>query len=143
MIYTRDVQLYELDQMGIVHHSNYIRYLEEARLYAMKAQGYGYEKIISMGLASPVMSLSATYLKSATYPDQLNITIRLLAYDGVRFRFAYDIHNQKGDKCFAGETSHCLIGKSGLPVRIPRQYPEVDQLMRTWLEKDLAETGNS
>ncbi|MBR2288958.1 MAG: acyl-CoA thioesterase [Clostridia bacterium] len=138
MIYTRPVQLYEMDGMGIVHHAQYLHYLEEARLFAMKEKGYGYERLLEMGLASPVMNVSAEYRKTSAYPDILKVDIRLTEYNGVTFRFAYVITNGAGDTVFTGETRHCLIGASGLPERIPRRLPEVDSLMRTWLAEDTA-----
>ena len=45
--YQRKVQYYETDQMGIVHHSNYIRWFEEARIDLMEQMGLGYEKMES------------------------------------------------------------------------------------------------
>ena len=136
MVYTRPVYTYELDGMGIVHHANYIRYFEEARLDAMRRLGYGYERLTAMETASPVMALSVQYLHPAVYPDVLSIEIRLLAYDGVRFRFGYTVVNQDGVKLLTGETAHCLTGKSGLPIRIPRQLPEVHTFLKEWLARD-------
>lgn len=136
MIYTRPVHFYELDQMGIVHHANYIHYLEEARLDAMKKLGFGYERLMEAGLASPVMELSCDYLQPARYPDILDVEIVLKEYDGVRFRFAYTIQKQPDSTpvCRA-ETQHCLIGSSGLPVRIRSRYPEIHELLLQWLEE--------
>ena len=39
--YKHLVQYYETDQMGIVHHSNYIRWFEEARSYILEENGFG------------------------------------------------------------------------------------------------------
>jgi len=47
MIYKRKVQFYETDAQGVVHHSNYPRYFEEARGYYLEKIGYPYEKIRS------------------------------------------------------------------------------------------------
>lgn len=41
--YQHKVQYYETDQMGIVHHSNYIRWFEEARTDYMEKMGMGYD----------------------------------------------------------------------------------------------------
>ena len=85
MMYTRSVHFYEIDQMEIVHHSRYILYFEEARLDAMQQLGFGYERLMEMGLASPVTGISCEYIQPARYPDVLDIQILLREYDGVRF----------------------------------------------------------
>lgn len=136
MIYERPVYFYEMDQMRIVHHANYIHYLEEARLHAMQELGFGYDRLIAMGLASPVMGLEMTYLHPASYPDVLAISVLLCEYDGVRFTFSYAIrHRDTGVLLARGETRHCLIASSGLPVRVRTKYPELHALMLRWLEE--------
>ena len=57
--YQHQVQYYETDQMGIAHHSNYIRWFEEARSYILTEIGMGYEKMEEIGIISPVLSVSA------------------------------------------------------------------------------------
>ena len=51
--YTHKVQYYETDQMGIVHHSNYIRWFEEARTDFMEQMGLGYEQMEERGIVGP------------------------------------------------------------------------------------------
>ena len=43
--YIHKVQYYETDKMGITHHSNYIRWMEEARVDFMEQIGWGYDKM--------------------------------------------------------------------------------------------------
>ena len=47
--YERRVQYYETDKMGIVHHSNYIRWFEEARTALMEEGGFGYDRMEALG----------------------------------------------------------------------------------------------
>ena len=56
--YLRTVNYYETDKMGVVHHSNYIRYFEEARTYFMEQVGYPYERLEREGIMSPVIGIS-------------------------------------------------------------------------------------
>ncbi len=140
VLYSRPVYYYEMDQMGIVHHANYIHYFEEARLEGMRQLGLGYEQLIEMGLASPVMQLSCEYMHPSRYPDTLEINLLLNEYDGVRFRFAYEVRRQSDQQLLArGETLHCLISSSGIPVRIWTRFPEIHQLMLRWLEESQTE----
>ena len=57
--YIRKVKYYETDKMGITHHSNYIRWMEEARMDFIKSLGYGMKRLESEGVMSPVVSLNA------------------------------------------------------------------------------------
>ena len=66
MIYEHKVQYYETDQMKIVHHSNYIRWFEEARTAWMEEGGFGYAKMEEAGIISPVLEVDAKY-KSMTH----------------------------------------------------------------------------
>ena len=43
--YTHKVNYYETDKMGITHHSNYIRWMEEARIDFLESIGFGYDKL--------------------------------------------------------------------------------------------------
>ena len=57
--YRRRAQYYETDQMAIVHHTNYIRWFEEARIDWMRQQGYGCRELEAQGLIIPVVDASA------------------------------------------------------------------------------------
>ena len=55
------VQYYETDGMGIVHHSNYIRWFEEARVDLLEQLGFGYDRIEEAGYSGPVLEVSCQY----------------------------------------------------------------------------------
>ena len=61
------VQYYETDQMGVVHHSNYIRWFEEARAEWMEAVGLPYARLEAEGIASPVLSVACAYRRPVRY----------------------------------------------------------------------------
>ena len=71
--YKHLVQYYETDQMGIVHHSNYIRWFEEARSYILEENGFGYKKMEELGIISPVLSVNARYKSMTHYYDTVII----------------------------------------------------------------------
>ena len=56
--YEHRTQYYETDQMGIIHHSNYIRWFEEARTDLMRQMGIGYDEMEGQGIISPVLSVT-------------------------------------------------------------------------------------
>lgn len=64
-MYRHVVQYYETDRMGITHHSNYVRWMEEARIHFLDQIGWDYAKLEEMGLVSPVVSVSCRYRTGA------------------------------------------------------------------------------
>ena len=59
--YRHQAQYYETDQMGIVHHSNYIRWMEEARIDFMKQAGLSYRKMEALEIIIPVLEVQCVY----------------------------------------------------------------------------------
>ena len=59
--YEHTAQYYETDQMGIIHHSNYIRWMEEARMDLMDQMGFSYKAMEEMEIISPVLSVNCEY----------------------------------------------------------------------------------
>ena len=74
------VYYYETDRMGIVHHSNYIRWFEEARLDWMKQIGWDYKTIEDDNIIIPVLSVSAEYKTMSRYGDNIVIYVKLAEY---------------------------------------------------------------
>lgn len=129
--YQRDVMYYETDRMGIVHHANYLHYLEEARLYFLERNGLSYDRLEKLGVLSPVVSLSVDYRKSLTYGDGFLVKTSLSSYGGLRFSFRYEIFDAKsGNLVLTGTSQHCFIDKDGHPLALFRKYPELDKTLR-------------
>ena len=99
-IYDRSINYYETDQMGIVHHSNYIRYFEEARLDMMEQVGLSYTAMEEHGLIIPVLSVACEYIKPVLFGEKVQIHTRLVKFDGIKMQFVYEIYwesfEQKG-----------------------------------------------
>ena len=72
--YKHTVQYYETDRMGITHHSNYIRWMEETRVYCLKELGWSYERLEEEGIVSPVTAISCNYKASTTFADEVEST---------------------------------------------------------------------
>ena len=64
---TLAVPFSETDRMGITHHSNYVRWMEEARTFFLREIGWPYEKIEEEGIISPVTSISCDYKATSTF----------------------------------------------------------------------------
>ena len=67
-VYRRKAQYHETDQMGIIHHSNYVKWMEEARIDFMKEMGFGYGEVENRGIVSPVAGVVTASLKISAFP---------------------------------------------------------------------------
>ena len=74
--YIHHVKYYECDRMGIVHHSNYARFMEEARCDLLEQLGYPFNKMEEEGIVSPVVCLQIDFKKPTTFPDAIEIEVR-------------------------------------------------------------------
>ena len=121
--YLHKVNYYETDKMGITHHSNYIRYMEEARVDFLDQLGWSFIKLEEEGMASPVMSVEGVYKKSTTFPDTIEIMVGIEKLSAAKLTFSYEF-KCKGEVVFLGKSTHCFLDSKGMPVLIERKYPE-------------------
>ena len=128
--YRHTVQYYETDKMGITHHSNYIRWMEEARVDFLSQIGWGYEKLEAEGIISPVTGLSCKYRASTTFPDEVTVVVTVAELKGPVLKFQYVMTNQKGKNVFEGHSEHCFLDKNGRIVRLNKQYPALYELLQ-------------
>lgn len=128
--YVHKVNYYETDKMGITHHSNYIRWMEEARIDFLSQNNYSYERIEKEGMISPVLAVDCRYLHSTTFADEIMIEVCVKEFKGVRLILGYTM-KKKGDDTviFQGTTEHCFLGADGKPVRMKKEFPELFQLL--------------
>ena len=78
--YRHLVQYYETDRMGITHHSNYILFMEEARVDLMDQMGYGFERMEADGVVSPVTAIECNYKHSTTFQDEIEIEVQMIEF---------------------------------------------------------------
>ena len=122
--YLHKVQYYETDGMQIVHHSNYIRYFEEARMDFLEKIGISFIEIEKMGFAVPVTSVTADYKGMTRYGETIAICVRFESFSGVRFSFTYQVYDAVSkDLRATGKTEHCYL-KDDKPVHMKRIWPE-------------------
>ncbi len=122
--YRHKIQYYETDCMQIVHHSNYIRFFEEARIDFLEQIGVNYVDIEKMGYIIPVLAVSAEYKSMATYGETVAITVKFEEFNGIRFAFTYKVIDlATGALRATGKTGHCFL-KEGKPVNLKRALPE-------------------
>lgn len=134
--YIHKVHYYETDQMGITHHSNYIRWMEEARVAFLEETGWGYERMETEGIFSPVIHIDCDYKKTTTFPDEIAIETVIEEYNGVRLKIQYTMKDRKtGEIRAEGRSAHCFLDREGKPVRMKKSFPELDRLLRERAEE--------
>ncbi|MBO7408566.1 MAG: acyl-CoA thioesterase [Paludibacteraceae bacterium] len=130
--YRHIVNYYECDRMGITHHSNYVRFMEEARIDWMDQLGYGFERMEAEGVVSPVMAVALQYKNTTTFKDAIDITLKVEEMSALKMSFAYTM--KVGDKVVCTATStHCFI-ENNRPVAIEKRFPELYKKIRETIE---------
>lgn len=128
------VHYYETDKMGIVHHSNYIRWMEDARVDLMEQIGYGYERFEHDGLQSPVLGYSCKIKESTKFSEVITVDARIVRYNGVRIIFEYTITKENGHIAATGQTEHCFIDADGKVVMMRKANPKLHELILKYRE---------
>ncbi|MDE6593645.1 MAG: acyl-CoA thioesterase [Oscillospiraceae bacterium] len=123
--FTRKVFYYETDKMGIVHHSNYIRWFEEARVYALDMAGLPFENVEAMGVLSPVLSAECVYKLPFRFNERFFIKALIDEFGGARFSVTYNVFGEDGVTRVTGKTSHCFVDENMRPLRIKKTHPNI------------------
>jgi len=116
-LYKRRVQFYETDAQGFVHHSNYLRYLEEARGEFLRSLRIPYSKLRDEGYEVVLLEVCCQFKKPLFYDEEFLIELSLSHMDRFTFVFEYKITTKEEIKAFA-HTKHCFLKNSKI-VSIP------------------------
>lgn len=134
--YIHKVHYYETDKMGVTHHSNYIRWMEEARVDFLNQTGWGYARVEEEGMISPVISVDGKFKETTTFDDVIQVEVKVKEFKGVRLVLEYEMKNVKNDHVvFTGVSEHCFLDRQGSPVRLKRQFPEFYQMLTDMVEQ--------
>lgn len=124
-MYKHKVQYYETDMMGITHHSNYVRWMEEARTSYLETLGWPYARMEKEGLISPTISIECKYKKTTTYDDVVEITPVIEEFKGIKIRLKYIMTNDKNEVVCEAKSEHCFVDRDGKPVAIKKVRPDL------------------
>lgn len=129
--YFRKINYYETDKMGITHHSNYIRFMEEARIHFLEQIGCSYDKWEKDGIISPVIGIECEYKRPTTFGDELQIQVEIAEYKLLKLSVSYTMVNTKTEEIVCkGKSHHCFVNAEGRPIALSRQFPEYDELLK-------------
>lgn len=139
-IYQRKVFYYETDQMGIVHHSNYIRWFEEARIDYMAQMGIGYDVMEDEGIVSPVLSVEASYLRMLHFGDSVTIETWIKEYNGIKLTIGYEVISDKSGKVHCkGTSKHCFLDGTGRPLSLKQSSPKFHEMFMREYQRQKAQ----
>ena len=134
-IYERKAHYHETDQMGVIHHSNYLRYMEEARIELLDSVDLNYKHLEDIGIISPIVSVHVDYKKPIRFDEVMQIKLWVSRYTGVSFEIDYEIINkEKQELCILAHTKSCFW-RDGRVVSIKKECPDIDEKLRANLVK--------
>ncbi len=137
MTYERKAFYHETDQMGVIHHSNYLRWLEEARIFFLDNLGLSYKKMEEIGIISPVVSIKLDYVKPVHFDDYVLIDMKVIKYTGVKMIFEYVIRDKNtNDVMVRAESSHCFTDGKNV-ISFKREYPEYHKIIDDYVNSNL------
>lgn len=132
-LYEHQAQYYETDQMGIVHHSNYIRWMEEARISLMENIGISYRKMEAEGIMIPVLAVTCEYKSMVHFYDIICIAVKVKQYNGVKMTLEYQMTDKEtGILKTTGESRHCFLNREGRPLSLKKHFPDWDKILKNF-----------
>lgn len=128
-MYRHKVQYYETDKMGITHHSNYVRWMEEARVDFLDKIGWNYDRMEKSGIISPVVKVECSYKKTTTFSDLISVEVFVEEFKGVKLKLSYEMTNEAGDVVCQARSEHCFLNEKGVPLNLKREHPDFYETM--------------
>ncbi|KKE80402.1 acyl-CoA thioesterase [Oceanobacillus caeni] len=138
------VQYKDTDQMGVVHHGNYVTWFEVSRTEWIRHYGFAYSKMEEYGVLLPVLDVNIQYKKSAHYDDCVAVFSKVTKYSPVRIEFYYEVRKiseeefaqEKGETMepfgellAKGTTKHMWVNQEWKPVRMNKVAPEIYEVL--------------
>lgn len=120
------VRYAETDMMGIVHHSRYYPWFEQARTDWIKKTGLTYSAMERMGILLPLTETHCRYHYGLRYEDEVLITCRIEKLTVARIEFSYEVYRLPERKLMSeGRTQHGFAGADFRPINLKKKFPEV------------------
>lgn len=124
------VRYSETDMMGIVHHSRYYPWFEQARTDYLKKSGFRYSELEKMGFMIPLTETQCKYIYGLTYEDEILITCRVDKLTVARIEFYYEIFKlPEMKKVSEGRTKHGMVDRQFRPINAKKTFPDVWEKM--------------
>ena len=116
------VKFFDTDVMGVVHHSNYIRWFETGRVEFLRELGIDLNEMMSDGILFPIVEVGAKFHAPARFDDELEIVTTAEALTKAKMKFNYKIYRCGEEKILAEGTSTNVFTSDGKICRLPEKY---------------------
>jgi acyl-CoA thioester hydrolase len=120
---TQRIPFYETDAMGIVHHANYVKYLELARIVFMDDHDRPYRDYLAMQLHFATTRVEIDYRRPLRFDDRVEVTTWIRRLRGASIHMDYRL-TCAGQLVASASTQHAMVDGEGRPARIPREHRE-------------------
>lgn len=120
------VEYHHTDQMGIVHHSNYVKFFEFARTEWLRAVGLTYAEMERRGVMMPIVEVQVKYRQPAYYDELIRVRAIVEEMPMARMTFKYEIYGEDDRPIATGLTTLGFIDSvTRRPQRVPSWLSEV------------------
>ena len=120
------VRYYETDQMGIVHHSNYLKFFEFARIEWLEELKMPYHVIERNKIILPVVNCELKFLKPLVFGDTFKVEVHCSKKPKSSIEFSYEIFNSRGEKTTEGRTLLAFLNSETMkPIRCPKMISDL------------------
>ena len=137
-IYERKINYYETDRMGVVHHSNYIRFMEEARDALLTEIKMPFSLLEENGITIPVLEVKCEYKYHVTFGDTVEIKVSTKEYTGIRMTVEYEmVEKETGKLILKGETKHCFTNRNLKPINLKKYNIEFSKKFEELLDGEI------
>lgn len=116
------VKFFDTDTMGVVHHSNYIRWFETGRVEFLRTLGIDLNEMMNDGILFPIVEVGAKFHSPARFDDELEIETTAEALTKAKMKFNYVIRRCGEEKILVEGTSTNVFTGDGKICRLPDKY---------------------
>lgn len=125
------VRFVETDLMGVVHHSNYLRWFEMARVEYLRSANVFLPDLIAAGIVFPIVEVSCQYRQSAHFDEIIRIEADLVEFSRAKLGFSYKIWREEDQVLLAeGRTKNVFTDMKGRIIRLPQIYHDRIEAVR-------------
>lgn len=127
------IRHFEIDKMGIVHHSNYPKWFEIGRRDYFKKAGIPSSAMNKQGFYLPLTEMECKFKSPAKFGNKVTVSTRMTHMSCVLIKFEYEIINKKSGKLIAvGKTVHAWTDKKIEPLNIEKEAPQIYTLLKNF-----------
>lgn len=113
----------DTDRGGVVHHGAYLRYLEQARVELLRAEGVDYRTLEEeLGHGLPVAEIRVRYKKPLTFDDDIEVETWVGLLNRAKIRFDYRVW--RGEQLVSEAQITCACVRMDT-LRIVSMHPRI------------------